>query len=77
MIVVGEIPIDVPPDFGCVTDAMQKKAQERLAKLVPNAKHITNRKSHHEIHKERPQLVVDAMRQVVEAVRSRNGQLGQ
>ena len=29
-----------------------------LAKLVPNAKRITNPNSGHEIHKEQPQLVI-------------------
>ena len=53
-----------------VTDAAQKKAQERLAELVPNAKHITKTNSGHEIHKEQPQLVIDAIREVVDAVRS-------
>ena len=57
-------------DFGYVTDAAQKQAQAKLAKLVPNAKHITNTNSGHEIHKEQPQLVIDAIREVVEAVRS-------
>ena len=70
MIAAGKLPRDVPPDFGYVTDAAQKKAQERLAKFVPNAKHITNTNSGHEIHKEQPQLVIDAIRGVVEAVRS-------
>jgi pimeloyl-ACP methyl ester carboxylesterase len=70
MIEAGKLPSDVPPDFGYVTDAAQKKAQERLAKLVPNAKHITNTNSGHEIHKEQPQLVIDAIREVVEAVRT-------
>jgi pimeloyl-ACP methyl ester carboxylesterase len=69
MIAAGKLPKDVPPDFGYVTDAAQKKAQDRLAKLVPNAKHITNTNSSHEIHKEQPQLVIDAVRQVVKAVR--------
>src|SRR6266576_2145915 len=40
MIEAGKLPADIPPDFGNVTDAAQKKAQERLAKLVPNEKHI-------------------------------------
>jgi len=71
MIAAGKLPTDVPPDFGYVTDAAQKKAQEQLAKLVANAKHITNTNSGHEIHKERPQIVIDAIQQVVEAVRSR------
>ena len=70
MIEAGKLPADIPPDFGYVTDAAQKKAQERLAKLVPNEKHITNTNSGHEIHKEHPKLVIDAIREVVEAVRS-------
>jgi pimeloyl-ACP methyl ester carboxylesterase len=70
MIAAGKLPADVPPDFGYVTDAAQEKAQERLAKLVPNEKHITNTNSGHEIHKEQPQLVINAIREVVEAVRS-------
>src|SRR6266481_8264661 len=69
MIAAGTLPADVPPDFGYATDAAQKQAQERLAKLVPNAKHISNTNSGHEIHKEQPQLVIDAIRQVVDAVR--------
>jgi len=70
MIAAGTLPANVPPDFGYVTDAAQKQAQERLAKLVPNAKHITNTNSGHEIHKEQPQLVIDSIREVVDAVRS-------
>jgi len=70
MIAAGKLPADIPADFGYVTDAAQKKAQERLAKLVPNEKHITNTNSGHEIHKEQPQLVIDEIREVVEAVRS-------
>jgi len=70
MIAAGKLPSDVPEDFGYVTDAAQKKAQERLAKLVPNAKHITNTHSGHDIHKEQPQLVIDSIREVIEAVRN-------
>ena len=69
MIAAGTLPAHVPPDFGYVTDAAQKEAQEKLAHLVPNAKHITSTNSGHEIQKEQPQLVVDAIRQVVDAVR--------
>src|SRR5439155_7273680 len=75
MIDAGKLPADIPPDFGYVTDAAQKKAQERLAKLVPNEKHITNTNSGHEIHKEQPKLVSDAIREVVEAVRNGGRQL--
>lgn len=69
MIAAGTLPADVPRNFGHVTDAAQKEAQNRLAHLVPNAKHITNTNSGHEIHKEQPRLVVDSIREVVDAVR--------
>jgi hypothetical protein len=46
------------PDFGYVTDAAQKDAQEKLAHLVPHAKHITNTNSGHEIHKEQRGIVL-------------------
>ena len=75
MIAAGKLPADVPPGFGYVVNAAQKKAQEQLAKLVPNEKHITKTNSGHEIHKEQPQLVIDAIREVVEAVRSGRRQL--
>jgi pimeloyl-ACP methyl ester carboxylesterase len=69
MIAAGVLPADVPPDFGYVTDGAQKLAQDRLARLTADAKHINNTNSGHEIHKEQPQLVIDAIRDVVEAVR--------
>ena len=69
MIASGKLPADVPPDFGSITDAAQKQAQEKLAQLVPNAKHITHTTSGHEIHKEQPQLVIDAIQKVVDAAR--------
>ena len=74
MIAEGKLPAEVPPDFGYVPDAAQKQAQAQLAELVPGAKHITNTNSGHEIHKELPQLVIDSIRQVVDAVRSANWQ---
>jgi pimeloyl-ACP methyl ester carboxylesterase len=74
LIADGTLPADVPPDFGYVTDRAQKEAQAKLADLVPGAKHIANTNSGHEIHKERPLLVIDAIREVVEAVRSGNDQ---
>jgi pimeloyl-ACP methyl ester carboxylesterase len=69
MIVAGKLSADTPHDFGYVTDGAQKTAQERLARLVPKAKHVANTKSGHEIHKEQRQLVIDAIREVVESVR--------
>jgi pimeloyl-ACP methyl ester carboxylesterase len=69
MIASGVLPADVPPDSGYITDAAEKQAQEKLAQLVPNAKHITDTNSGHEIHKEQPQLVIDSIRKVVDAAR--------
>jgi len=66
----GALPPDTPPDFGYVIDAAQKPAQEELAKLVPGAEHVTKTNSGHDIHNEQPQLVIDAIRQVVDAARN-------
>lgn len=70
LIANGTLPADVPPDFGYVTDAAQRTAQARLATLVPGARHIENTDSGHEIHREQPQLVIDAIVAVVDAVRA-------
>jgi pimeloyl-ACP methyl ester carboxylesterase len=75
MIAAGVLAADVPPDFGYVTDAAQRQAQEKLALLVLGAKHVTNTDSGHEIHKEQPQLVIDVIREDVEAVRGGNKQV--
>ena len=69
LIASGVLPPDTPPDFGYVIDAAQKPAQEDLAKLVPNAEHVTNTNSGHDIHIEQPQLVIDAIRRVVDAAK--------
>ncbi len=70
LIAGGTLPADVPADFGYITDAAQKKAQDRLAALVPGARHITKTASGHEIHKEQPGLVIAAIVDVVGAVRA-------
>lgn len=69
LIASGRLPASTPPDFGYVVDAAQAQAQAGLAASVPGARHITRTDSGHEIHKERVQLVVDAVREVVDAVR--------
>jgi D-alanyl-D-alanine carboxypeptidase len=52
-----------------------RTAQDRLAKLL-NAKHISKTNSGHAVQMEQPQLVIDAIRQVVEAVHAGNHQVG-
>jgi pimeloyl-ACP methyl ester carboxylesterase len=59
----------VPADFGYVTESAQRASQAQLAALVPGARHDKNTNSGHNIHREQPQLVVAAIREVVDAVR--------
>jgi pimeloyl-ACP methyl ester carboxylesterase len=51
-----------------------RTAQDHLAKLL-NAKHVSDTNSGHAIQMEQPQLVIDAIRQVVGAVRSGSHQV--
>lgn len=46
------------------------KAQEGLATLVPNSQHVIATESGHDIQLQQPDLVITAIRQVVEAVRT-------
>jgi hypothetical protein len=43
--------------------------QDRLAALVPGARQVIAKESEHYIQLQQPELVIDAVRQVVEAVR--------
>ena len=65
----GQLPAGVPADFGYVTEAAQVASQAGLAALVPGAWHVRDTNSGHNIHREQPQLVVAAIRDVVDAVR--------
>jgi pimeloyl-ACP methyl ester carboxylesterase len=71
----GQLPAGVPADFGYVTEAAQRAAQAKLAALVPGARHVTNTNSGHNIHREQPQLVVEAIQDVVDAVRAKRDTL--
>jgi len=60
------------PFPGWPTDKMERvmlTLQEDLAALVPNARHVIADESGHDIHQDQPELVIEAVRQVVEAVR--------
>lgn len=43
--------------------------QDQIARLVPNGRHLVAERSGHDIHHEQPELVIDGVRAVVEAVR--------
>src|SRR4029077_5215007 len=60
----------LPADFPGALNTAWHTAQDALAKLTPNAKHKIAIKSSHYIQVQEPQLVIDAIKQVVEAVRN-------
>ena len=65
----GQLPAGVDQEFADALWAAQLAAQDELAKMFPGVEHITNTNSTHYIHNEQPQLVIDAIRQVVDASR--------
>ena len=69
MLAAGQLPAGVDQEFADALWAAQLAAQDELAKMFPGAEHITNTNSTHYIHKEQPQLVIDSIRQVVDADR--------
>jgi pimeloyl-ACP methyl ester carboxylesterase len=60
----------LPADFPGALNKAWHTAQDELATLAPTAKHNIATKSSHYIQAQEPQLVIDAIKQVVEAVRN-------
>lgn len=65
------IPFEAPfPSWSVeVMEQVMSDNQERVAQLVPGAKRIVAKESGHNIHQDQPELVIDAVRMVVDAVR--------
>jgi pimeloyl-ACP methyl ester carboxylesterase len=67
-------PFEVPPNLPSWLPATLEQAwatgQNELTRLLPNTLHRTATKSSHYVQIEEPQLVIDAIRQVVEAARA-------
>jgi pimeloyl-ACP methyl ester carboxylesterase len=64
------LPPNVPAEFSQAGfEAAWRKGQDELAALLPDAHHIVATESDHYIQIEQPDLVIDAVRAVVEAVR--------
>lgn len=62
----------LPADFPWDTfEAVWQELQTELAALTPDARHVIATESGHYIHLQQPELVIDAVREVVEAVRDR------
>jgi hypothetical protein len=70
VLAAGQLPAGVDQEFADALWAAQLAAQDKLARMFPGAKHITNTNSTHYIHLDNPQLVIDSIRQVVDAVRN-------
>ena len=63
-------PSQFPPGWPVAAhEQMVREQQADLATLVPNARHVIAERSGHYVHQTEPELVVEAIRQVVEAVR--------
>jgi len=66
-------PFDLPKEAeGFSSDALEsvlRAANENLATLVPNARFFVAKESGHDIHQDQPELVIEAIRQVVVGVR--------
>lgn len=69
MYAAGELLPGVPADFGYVLDEAAAESQAGLAALLPESEHITDTNSGHDVHHEQPQLVTDAVLDVVDDVR--------
>ncbi|MCE5318792.1 MAG: alpha/beta hydrolase [Parachlamydia sp.] len=69
LIAQGILPKDAPLDFGPILSQVHLKTQERLAQSL-NARHITKTHAGHYIHTEQPKLVIDAIREVVEKIKT-------
>jgi pimeloyl-ACP methyl ester carboxylesterase len=65
----GTLPLTVKEakEFGRILFQAVVDARTNLVSQVPGARHITNTNSDHYIHQEQPQLVIDAVREVVDA----------
>jgi pimeloyl-ACP methyl ester carboxylesterase len=57
------------PRLAAADERLWRKLQAEIAALVPRSKHVIARRSGHDIHHEQPELVVAAIRDVVEGVR--------
>jgi pimeloyl-ACP methyl ester carboxylesterase len=69
-----EVNPDIPPDFPIdLIEPVWQAGQVELAALVPGARHVIATESGHWIQVEQPQLVTDAVEQVVAAVRNPSG----
>ena len=63
-------------EFGELLFRANVDARSDLVNQVPGARHITDTHSGHYVHQEHPKLVIDSVREVVEAARKKSCALG-
>ena len=69
LVAQGKLPAFVPADFGYTNDRAWNEAQDALARLVPDTKHIVVTGSGHNIQIDHPQAVTDAIYEVFDRAR--------
>jgi pimeloyl-ACP methyl ester carboxylesterase len=69
LVAQGKLPAFVPADFGYINDRAWNKAQDALARLVPNTRHIVVTGSGHNIQIDHPRAVTEAIHEVFDRVR--------
>jgi pimeloyl-ACP methyl ester carboxylesterase len=80
LVEAGQLPADIgggvsAEEFGKLLFQAVVDARTNLVSQVPGARHITNTNSDHYIHQEQPQLVIDAVREVLYAVEQQSPSL--
>jgi pimeloyl-ACP methyl ester carboxylesterase len=69
LVAQGKLPAFVPKDFGYINDHAWNKAQDALARLMPNTQHRVVTGSDHNIQIDHPQAVTDAIHDVFDSAR--------
>ncbi len=64
-----ELPPDVPAWLPATLERAWSAGQQQLAQLLPDTPHLIATNSSHYVQIEQPQLVIDSIREVVDAVR--------
>ena len=74
----GTLPLtaDEAEEFGKLLFQAFVDARADLVSQVPGARHITDTDSGHYVHQEQPRLVIDSVREVVNAARKKSCALG-
>jgi pimeloyl-ACP methyl ester carboxylesterase len=77
MVEAGSLPLTVKEakEFGKLLFQAVVDARANLVSQVPGVKHITDTDSDHYIHQEQPQLVIDSVREVLDAVEQQSPSL--